>query len=171
MLVASVENPRMGSETSWLPEPMRSAVARCAGWKVPLVLREELAVWVQARETTEEELVGVLEALRKFSKPDDCIKLPQPSEPPPSLFPQEWQDRAHARANGVTAEAQKHRFFGLGLRNQLQTWRALRNSLREAVEAFAGHRGDSQWEEFEPESGGCDVLLRQACVKITGSPA
>lgn len=56
----------------------------------------------------------------------------------------------------MTAEAQNHRFLGLWLRNQSSAWQGLRNSLREAIEAFAGHRGDSRREKFESESGVCD---------------
>jgi len=56
----------------------------------------------------------------------------------------------------VTAEAQNHRFLGLWLRNQPTAWQGLRNSLREAIEAFAGHQGDPRRKKFESEFGGCD---------------
>ena len=95
-------------------------------------------------------------ALMRLNDPDKPARQPEPAAPPPSLSPEEWQDRAHARANEVTAEAQNHRFLGLWLRNQPSAWQGLRNSLREAIEAFVGHQGDPRREKFESEFGGCD---------------
>jgi len=56
----------------------------------------------------------------------------------------------------VTAEAQNHRFLGLWLQNQPLAWQGLRNNLREAIEAFAGHQGDPRRKKFKSEFGGCD---------------
>ncbi len=153
----SVPQPvRMGSATSGLPQPLQAAVDKSGVWKVPRILREELAVTIMARPPDNKEMAAVMAALKRLSEPDKPACQPEPAPLPPSLSPEEWQDRAHARANEVTAEAQNHRFLGLWLRNQPAAWQGLRNSLREAIEAFAGHRGDSRRGDFKPQPGGCD---------------
>ena len=146
---------RLGSATSNLPQPLQAAVDGSGGWKVPRILREELAISILAGPPDDQEL-AVMAALMRLNDPDKPARQPEPAAPPPSLSPEEWQDRAHARANEVTAEAQNHRFLGLWLRNQPSAWQGLRNSLREAIEAFVGHQGDPRREKFESEFGGCD---------------
>jgi len=150
------ETVRMGSATSELPQPLQAAVDASGRWKVPRILRQELAIFILARPPDDQELAAVMAALRRLSDTDKPTRQPEPAAPPPSLSPEEWQDRAHARANEVTAEAQNHRFLGLWLRNQPTAWQGLRNSLREAIEAFAGHQGDPRRKKFESEFGGCD---------------
>jgi hypothetical protein len=150
------QSVRMGRATSTLPEPLAAAVDGSGGWKVPLMLRDELAISILARPLDDQELAALIERLKRLNDPDKPVRQLEPPVPPPSLSLEEWQDRAHARANEVTAEAQNDRFLGLWLRNQPRTWQGLRNSLREAIEAFAGHRGDSRRGKFESESGGCD---------------
>ena len=147
---------RLGSATSNLPQPLQAAVDGSGGWKVPRILREELAVSIMARPPEDKEMAAVMAALMRLNDPDKPARQPEPAAQPPSLSPEEWQDRAHARANEVTAEAQNHRFLGLWLRNQPTAWQGLRNSLREAIEAFAGHLGDSRRGDFKPQPGGCD---------------
>ena len=154
--VGAPQAVRLGLATSTLPEPLAAAVDGSGGWKVPRILREELAISILARPPDDQELAAVMAALRRLNDPDKPARQPEPAAPPPSLSPEEWQDRAHARANEVTAEAQNHRFLGLWLRNQPTAWQGLRNSLREAIEAFAGHRGGSRRGDFKPVPGGCD---------------
>jgi len=155
-LPPEAEAVRLGTATSNLPQPLQAAVDGSAGWKVPRFLREELAISILARPTDDKELAAVMAALMRFRDPDNPTRQSESAAPPSSLSPEEWQDRAHARANEVTAEAQNHRFLGLWLRNQPTAWQGLRNSLREAIEAFAGHRGDSRRGDFKPQPGGCD---------------
>ena len=166
---------RLGSATSNLPQPLQAAVGGSGGWKVPRILREELAVSIMARPPEDKEMAAVMAALMRLNDPDKPARQPEPAAQPPSLSPEEWQDRAHARANEVTAEAQNHRFLGLWLRNQPTAWQGLRNSLREAIEAFAGHRGDPGREKFTPDPGGCDwqwLLPHQPKKKdLNGYPA
>ena len=158
--VGAPQAVRLGLATSTLPEPLAAAVDGSGGWKVPRILREELATSILARPPDDQELAAVMAALIRLNDPNKPARQPKPVAPPRSLSPEEWQDRAHARANEGTAEAQNHRFLGLWLRNQPSAWQGLRNSLREAIEAFAGHRGDSRREKFESESGGCDWRWR-----------
>jgi len=150
----------LGAETSELPQPLQAAVERSGRWKVPRTLRKELALWILAGPPKDQELEVLLEESRDVLKgrrdPESLNRHLKPAAPPPSLSPEEWQDRAHARANEVTAEAQNHRFLGLWLRNQPTAWQGLQNSLREAIEAFTGHRGDSRRGDFKPQPGGCD---------------
>ena len=146
----------LGAETSRLPQPLQVAVDATSKWGVPRSLREEFAISILARPTDDKELAAVMAALMRFRDPDNPTRQSESAAPPSSLSPEEWQDRAHARANEVTAEAQNHRFLGLWLRNQPTAWQGLRNSLREAIEAFAGHRGDSRRGDFKPQPGGCD---------------
>ena len=158
--VGAPQAVRLGLATSTLPEPLAAAVDGSGGWKVPRILCEELATSILARLPDDQELAAVMAALIRLNDPNKPARQPKPVAPPRSLSPEEWQDRAHARANEGTAEAQNHRFLGLWLRNQPSAWQGLRNSLREAIEAFAGHRGDSRREKFESESGGCDWRWR-----------
>jgi len=166
---------RLGSATSGLPQPLQAAVDKSGVWKVPRILREELAVTIMARPPDNKEMAAVMAALKRLSEPDKPACQPEPAALPPSLSPEEWQDRAHARANEVTAEAQNHRFLGLWLRNQPAAWQGLRNSLREAIEAFAGHQGDPGRGKFKPYPGGCDwqwLLPHQPKKKdLNGYPA
>ena len=169
------EAVRLGSATSNLPQPLQAAVDGSGGWKVPRILREELAVSIMARPPDDQELAAVIAALMRLNDPDKPARQPEPAAQPPSLSPEEWQVRAHARANEVTAEAQNHRFLGLWLRNQPSAWQGLRNSLREAIEAFAGHQGDPGRGKFKPDPGGCDwqwLLPHQPKKKdLNGYPA
>jgi len=170
---------RMGSATSELPQPLQAAVERSGGWKVPRTLRKELALWILAGPPKDQELEVLLEESRDVLKgrrdPESLNRHLKPAAQPPSLSREEWQDRAHARANEVTAEAQNHRFLGLWLRNQPSAWHGLRNSLREAIEAFAGHQGDPGRGKFKPDPGGCDwqwLLPHQPKKKdLNGYPA
>ena len=170
---------RLGSATSGLPQPLQAAVERSGGWKVPRTLRKELALWILAAPPKDQELEVLLEESRDVLKgrrdPESLNRHLKPAAQPPSLLPEEWQDRAHARANEVTAEAQNHRFLGLWLRNQPSAWQGLRNSLREAIEAFAGHQGDPGRGKFKPDPGGCDwqwLLPHQPKKKdLNGYPA
>jgi len=147
---------RLGSATSNLPQPLQEAVDATSRWGVPKSLRDELAISILARPMDDKELAAVMAALMRLPDPDNPTRHSESAAPPSSLSPEEWQDRAHARASEVTAEAQSHRFLGLWLQNQPLAWQGLRNSLREAIEAFAGHQGDPRRERFEPEFGGCD---------------
>ena len=169
----------LGAETAELPQPLQAAVERSGGWKVPRTLRKELALWILAGPPKDQELEVLLEESRDVLKgrrdPESLNRHLKPAAQPPSLSREEWQDRAHARANEVTAEAQNHRFLGLWLRNQPSAWHGLRNSLREAIEAFAGHQGDPGRGKFKPDPGGCDwqwLLPHQPKKKdLNGYPA
>jgi hypothetical protein len=147
---------RMGSATSELPQPIRAAVEGSGGWKVPRILREELAVLILSRAPDDQELASVMDVLRCLRDLDKLPTRPSSAAPSPNLSPKEWEVRAYKRANEVTTEAKKHPFLGLWLQDQPLAWQGLRSSLREAIEAFAGHQGDSRRKRFDSNAHGCD---------------
>jgi len=159
------EAVRLGSVTSSLPQPLQAAVDATSKWGVPRSLREELAISILARPLDDKELSVVRKVLERRN--EACCSS-NPSDAPtdhfrpgaghsrvPSL--EEWRALSSARADEVTAEARSHPLLGLWLKpREPRAWQGLRNSLREAIESFAGHQGDPRRGKFEPELGGCD---------------
>ena len=75
------EAVRLGLATSNLPEPLQAAVDGSGGWKVPRILREELAVSIMARPPEDKEMAAVLAALMRFRDPDNptVSTVPEPT--------------------------------------------------------------------------------------------
>lgn len=156
---------RLGSATSSLPQPLQAAVDATSKWGVPRSLREELAISILARPLDDKELSVVRKVLERRNEAS-CSS--NPSDAPTDHFwpgaessgvpsSVEWRALARARADEVTAEARSHPLLGLWLKpREPRAWQGLRNSLREAIESFAGHQGDPRRGKFEPELGGCD---------------
>lgn len=158
---------RLGSATSSLPQPLQAAVDATSKWGVPRSLREELAISILARPLDDEELSVVRKVLERRGEADGGSN---PSDAPTCHFRPgagrsgvpsigKWRALSLARADEVTAKARSHPLLGLWLKPQGQpvpAWRGLRDSLRDAIEAFAGHQGDPRRGGFEPEFGGCD---------------
>jgi len=147
---------RLGSATSNLPEPLQAAVDASAGWGLPRTLRDELAVAIFTYGCSDPSDAPT----GHFRPIAGCSGVPSSKE---------WRSLARARADEVTAKARSHPLLGLWLKPQGQprlAWRGLRNSLRRAIETFAGlprrqRNGPSlepcscdwQWL-FPPEPGG-----------------
>lgn len=171
------QSVRMGRATSTLPEPLAAAVSGSGGWKVPLMLRDELAISILARPLDDQELAAVKKRLERLC---DDNGHSDSSEAPTGHFrpsarhsgipsSEEWRALSRVRADEVTAKARSHPLLGLWLKPQGQprpAWRGLRDSLRRAIETFAGlprrqRHGPSlepcscdwQWL-FPPEPGG-----------------
>jgi len=151
------ETVRLGSATSRLPQPLQAAVDASGRWKVPRFLREELAIAILAygHPGPSDALVG---RFRRSAGRSGA-----------GLSREEWRALARAKADEITAEANSHPLLGLWLKPQGKpgpAWLGLRNSLRRAIETFAGlprRKGDGlslepcscdwQWL-FPPEPGG-----------------
>lgn len=119
---------RLGSATSGLPQPLQSAVNASAGWGLPRTLRDELAVVIFTYGCSDPS-----DAPTGHFRPSA-----ERSGVPSSV---EWRALARARADEVTAKARSHPLLGLWLKPQGKpgpAWRGLRNSLRRAIETFAG---------------------------------
>ena len=142
-LIGSIESIVLGTYS--LPKPIPSAVKGSAGWGVPRTLREDLAIRLLTLESsTDEEMARFLESRRNSSAPDEVA-----NRPTPILSPEEWQNRAHAKGKEATEESRNHRLLGLWLKDLHRIWPELRNSLKKAIEAFAGHRGDARRKVFD----------------------
>ena len=155
---------RLGAETSRLPQPLRSAVDATSRWGVPRSLSEELAILILARPLDDKDLSVVRKVLERFSADGSSNPYNAPTghfRPGTGhsgvLSPEEWRTRARTRADEVTAKAKSHPLLGLWLTpRESRAWQGLRVSLREAIEAFAGHQGNPRRGKFNPEVGGCD---------------
>jgi hypothetical protein len=150
------EAVRLGSATSGLPQPLQSAVDATFRWGVPRSLRDELAVAIFTCGCSD-----------LSDAPTGHFRPSAESSSVPSSV--EWRTLARARADEVTAKARSHPLLGLWLKPQGKpgpAWRGLRDSLRRAIETFAGlprrqRHGPSpepcscdwQWL-FPPEPGG-----------------
>jgi len=131
---------RMGSATSELPQPLQAAVDASGRWKVPRFLRAELAIAILAyrHPGPSDALVG---RFRRSAGRSGA-----------GLSREEWRALARAKADEITAEANSHPLLGIWLTpHGARAWQGLRNTLREAIEAFAGHQGDLRRQKFESE--------------------
>jgi hypothetical protein len=136
---------RLGAETSRLPQPLRAAVDASGRWKVPRFLREELAIAIIAygHPGPSDALVG--RSRRRTGRSGARLSR------------EEWRVLARARADEITAEANSHPLFRIWLApHGPEAWQGLRNTLRGAIEAFAGHQGDLRRQRFESEPCGID---------------
>ena len=155
-LPPEAEAVRLGTATSNLPQPLQAAVDGSARWGLPRTLRDELAVAIFTYGCSD-----------LSDAPTGHFRPSAESSGVPSSV--EWRALARARADEVTAKARSHPLLGLWLKPQGKpgpAWRGLRDSLRRAIETFAGfpcrqRHGPSpepcscdwQWL-FPPEPGG-----------------
>ncbi len=131
-----------------VPNQIAAAVAKCKHPKVPETLLGEIGILLLCGPVRENELALVAATL---DAEGESLRAGAVAPPRRELTRKELLQLAEERGNSTTAAARQHRFLGLELVTGGIAKPALRQSLRMAIEEFAGHRRDAR---RKPPCGG-----------------